>query len=213
MSQDNELFNMEQARLQGGRLEAVKRLLRYAMQFKRTLLVALLILAVAVAADLAGPFVAKRLIDEHISGIERVWYETQDTGKYAVSYDGKRYKREDHFGIDETKGEPARVLQVGRDYYLINGSTDIEGQRSMTDGGLIQIAQGSKTTLYEGKKLDTVQLFTFFQAGSRRYLAAVLNLFRTDSLVGSLYVLAALLPSVIGQPNYPPDADGCIWTA
>ncbi|WP_051237027.1 ABC transporter ATP-binding protein [Paenibacillus pinihumi] len=154
---------MEQARLQGGRLEAVKRLLRYAMQFKRTLLVALLILAVAVAADLAGPFVAKRLIDEHISGIERVWYETQDTGKYAVSYDGKRYKREDHFGIDETKGEPARVLQVGRDYYLINGSTDIEGQRSMTDGGLIQIAQGSKTTLYEGKKLDTVQLFTFFK--------------------------------------------------
>ncbi|MBJ6362741.1 ABC transporter ATP-binding protein [Paenibacillus sp. GCM10012307] len=144
-------------------MEAVKRLLRYAMRFKRILLLALVILAVAVAADLAGPFVAKRLIDEHISGIERVWYQTQDTGSFAVSYDGKRYKREDHFAADEQRGEPARVLQVERSYYLIDGPALIEGKRSLTAEEQIRIEQGEKSELYEGKKLSVGQLFAFFK--------------------------------------------------
>jgi ATP-binding cassette, subfamily B, multidrug efflux pump len=43
-----------------------KRLLGYAFLYKKIILMALAMLTVAVAADLAGPFVAKKIIDDHI---------------------------------------------------------------------------------------------------------------------------------------------------
>ncbi|CEG23507.1 putative multidrug resistance ABC transporter ATP-binding/permease protein YheH [Planococcus massiliensis] len=44
-----------------------KRLIKYAMQFKKILLGGLMLLAVAVAADLAAPLIAKEIIDNHIA--------------------------------------------------------------------------------------------------------------------------------------------------
>ncbi|GKW47757.1 ABC transporter ATP-binding protein [Planococcus sp. NCCP-2050] len=44
-----------------------KRLVKYAMQFKKILLAGLMLLAVAVAADLAAPLIAKEIIDNHIA--------------------------------------------------------------------------------------------------------------------------------------------------
>ncbi|UJF27857.1 ABC transporter ATP-binding protein [Planococcus sp. 107-1] len=44
-----------------------KRLVKYAMQFKKILLGGLMLLAVAVAADLAAPLIAKEIIDNHIA--------------------------------------------------------------------------------------------------------------------------------------------------
>lgn len=44
-----------------------KRLVKYAMQFKKVLLGGLMLLAVAVAADLAAPLIAKEIIDNHIA--------------------------------------------------------------------------------------------------------------------------------------------------
>ena len=44
-----------------------KRLVNYAMQFKRILIGGLVLLAVAVAADLAAPLIAKEIIDNHIA--------------------------------------------------------------------------------------------------------------------------------------------------
>jgi ATP-binding cassette subfamily B protein len=43
-----------------------KRLIGYAFLYKKIILMALAMLTVAVAADLAGPFVAKKIIDDHI---------------------------------------------------------------------------------------------------------------------------------------------------
>ncbi len=45
-----------------------KRLTNYALQFKGIIIWGLIFLAVAVAADLAAPLIAKEIIDEHISG-------------------------------------------------------------------------------------------------------------------------------------------------
>ncbi|MEH7342965.1 ABC transporter ATP-binding protein [Bacillus sp. JJ1532] len=44
-----------------------KRLTKYAMLFKRTIFIGLFFLSVAVFADLAGPFIAKKIIDEHMT--------------------------------------------------------------------------------------------------------------------------------------------------
>lgn len=47
-----------------------KRLFQYAMKVKGPIFAAMAMLFVFVIAELAGPFVAKTMIDEHIVGIE-----------------------------------------------------------------------------------------------------------------------------------------------
>ena len=47
-----------------------KRLFQYAMKVKGTIFAAMLMLFIFVIAELAGPFVAKTMIDDHIVGIE-----------------------------------------------------------------------------------------------------------------------------------------------
>lgn len=54
-----------------------KRLFQYALKFKGIIIAALIMLTIAVFADLAGPFVAKKVIDDHITGIESPWYQTE----------------------------------------------------------------------------------------------------------------------------------------
>ena len=89
-----------------------KRLYQYALNFKGIIIAALVMLTIGVAADLAGPFVAKRIIDSHIMGIESKWYETTK-GENAVPYDGNWYKREAYVSDVERKGEDAVLLQEG----------------------------------------------------------------------------------------------------
>ena len=64
-----------------------KRLFQYAMKVKGTIFAAMLMLFIFVIAELAGPFVAKTMIDDHIVGIEKPWYETEKSEE-AVSYNG-----------------------------------------------------------------------------------------------------------------------------
>ena len=45
-----------------------KRLVQYALDYKKLLISGLVLLAIAVAADLMGPMIAKKIIDEHIAG-------------------------------------------------------------------------------------------------------------------------------------------------
>ncbi|MBK3496953.1 ABC transporter ATP-binding protein [Viridibacillus sp. YIM B01967] len=54
-----------------------KRLFQYALMYKKLLISGLLLLAIAVAADLAGPLVAKKIIDEHIANAEIASIEFQ----------------------------------------------------------------------------------------------------------------------------------------
>ena len=67
--------------------KTIKRLYRYAVRFKGTIILALVMLSISVAADLVGPYIGKNIIDNHITGIEQPWVETKQT-EDAVSYEG-----------------------------------------------------------------------------------------------------------------------------
>lgn len=45
-----------------------KRLVKYALDYKKLIITGLILLGVAVAADLMGPMIAKKIIDDHIAG-------------------------------------------------------------------------------------------------------------------------------------------------
>ncbi|MYL62656.1 ATP-binding cassette domain-containing protein [Bacillus hwajinpoensis] len=138
-----------------------KRLVKYALRFKKNILIALLLLTVAVTAELSGPFIAKRMIDVHILGIEYPWYES-DQGEDAVQYDGGWYKRSDHFENNEAKGEEARILQIGRDYYFIDEPIAFDGERSINENTLT-IEKDGRQQSYGASEISNEELLAFYQ--------------------------------------------------
>ena len=80
--------------------------------YKRPILLALLLLALAVGAELVGPFLAKRMIDTNIMGIQKPWYEAKAGESYAVPYDGAGTSGRTIGRTARSRGREVRVLQV-----------------------------------------------------------------------------------------------------
>lgn len=137
-----------------------KRLVQYALNFKMMIIFALVMLSVSVAAELVGPFIAKKLIDDHIIGIESPWYEAAK-GKDAVKYDSTWYKRGDYFEDGEEKGSPARILQVNKDFVFVPSEIEFDGRRTFENGELT-ITNGERTREYTATKLSTSEVMAFY---------------------------------------------------
>lgn len=144
-----------------------KRLFQYAMLYKKPILLALLLLVLAVCAELAGPFIAKRMIDQNILGIEKKWHEVEAEQDFAVFYKDKWYKRGDHFAADasEQKGKEVRVLQVGRQFYWLEAALNLdEGKRVIRGNTLIVTNKGTgESVSYPVTKLTSQELYSFYE--------------------------------------------------
>ncbi|PFW57829.1 multidrug ABC transporter permease [Bacillus cereus] len=145
-----------------------KRLFQYAMKVKGTIFAAMLMLFIFVIAELAGPFVAKTMIDDHIVGIEKPWYETEKSEE-AVAYNGAFYKRSDRFEKGETKGKEVRVMQVGFQYYFVPNKVNIEGSRTVK-GDMITVKNGKAVQVYKAKALTKEEVFAFYKPEINRLL-------------------------------------------
>lgn len=140
-----------------------KRLFKYALHAKNTFILALVMLAIGVAAELAGPFLARAMIDDHMLAIEKPFYETAASSKETVAYDGRWFKRSDRFAPEEARGPEIRVLQVGRSFVLVEDAiADISGQRSFKDGVLTLTHQG-EVQEYPAIRLDSAGVFAFYK--------------------------------------------------
>ena len=146
-----------------GKRETVRRLFRYAMLHKWQLLLAIVMLAVSVGTNLAGPFVAKRLIDVHISGIEQPWYEASAKDAFTVEHGGRLYKRADHFAPGEERGGEVRILQIGRDYYFIPQPVAFDGSRAASGDGTVTIEQGGQTAVYPAERIGAKEIYRFYR--------------------------------------------------
>ncbi|EHL71672.1 MULTISPECIES: ABC transporter ATP-binding protein [Bacillus cereus group] len=145
-----------------------KRLFQYAMKVKGTIFAAMLMLFIFVIAELAGPFVAKTMIDDHIVGIEKPWYETEQS-EDAVSYNGAFYKRSDRFEQGEKKGKEVRVMQVGFQYYFVPNKVNVEGSRTVK-GDMITVQNGKAVQVYKAKALTKEEVFAFYKPEINRLL-------------------------------------------
>lgn len=145
-----------------------KRLFRYAMKVKGSIFAALAMLFIFVIAELAGPFVAKIMIDDHIVGIEKPWYEAKQ-GEDAVLYNGTWYKRSDRFEQGEQKGKEVRIIQVGFTYYFVPNKIAAEGTRSVK-GDIVTIQSGKATQVYKAKMLTNKEVYSFYEPEMKRLL-------------------------------------------
>ncbi|GIP40421.1 multidrug ABC transporter permease [Paenibacillus sp. J31TS4] len=163
-----------------------KRLLQYASLHKKPILFALLLLLAAVCAELAGPMIAQRMIDRNILGIEQSWYETQTEDRYAVPYNGARYKRADHLAAGEAQGGEVRVLQVGRSFYFVGQPLAFDGSRSVEGTTLAVKAEDGRAASYPAVKLTAAELYGFYKPEFRPLLLMA-------GLYFGLVVVSALL--------------------
>lgn len=138
-----------------------KRLFQYALKFKGIIIAALIMLTIAVFADLAGPFVAKKVIDDHITGIESPWYQTEPK-KDVVSYNGNFYKKAAYLEADDEKLAEARILQVGRQFLFVEGAISFDGSRKFNDGTLT-ISRGEEVETYPATALTSSEVFDFYK--------------------------------------------------
>jgi ATP-binding cassette, subfamily B, multidrug efflux pump len=139
-----------------------KRLLQYALMYKKIIITALIMLTISVAADLTGPFVAKKMIDDHILGIESEWYQTSTNDKMTVSYNGAFYKRAKYFTSEEPKGNQVQILQVDRKFVFLEEPVKFDGKRSLTDSTL-QITGKEGTVNYQVEILVGKNLLAFYK--------------------------------------------------
>lgn len=144
-----------------------KRLLQYAWQFKRGILIGIACLIVAVTLELAGPLIAKTVIDDHILGVEGNWLEVMENeDKQTVSYEDKYYKRADRVAGEEQQGERATILQVGNAYYFVHDDVPLQGKR-MVENQVITIEQADETFQFTGDKLSLSEIRPFFKLEQR----------------------------------------------
>ncbi|MGP4082357.1 ABC transporter ATP-binding protein [Pseudalkalibacillus sp. R45] len=139
-----------------------KRLFQYALRYKKMIIIALAMLTIAVSAELTGPFIAKKMIDNHILGIEKPWIHVENAGEDTVEYKGNHYIRTEYFDGDASQYEEVRILQVKRDYFFINEPIEFDGNRSV-DGSSITIEKGEEKAVYEAEELSTDQLLAFYR--------------------------------------------------
>lgn len=150
-----------------------KRLFQYAWKFKRGFILAILMLGITVAAELTGPFIAKTMIDTHILGIEKKWYQltSNDTANSkAVSFRDKMYVREDNLAPDEVRGSEAAVLQVGRQFVLVDSAVERSGVRKLAASdqegiGTLTVtnANGEDSVQYPAQIITSSELYEFYR--------------------------------------------------
>jgi ATP-binding cassette, subfamily B, multidrug efflux pump len=126
--------------------QVLQRLAKYAMLFKKRIIIAMLILVTAVSAQLAGPYIAKEIIDKHILAIQKPWFEAtapvaaiNGVPIRAVEWDGKAYIREDWLsGRSAPEAWKAtKVLQREDGFYV------------ESDAGAVKLASKDVITFYQ----------------------------------------------------------------
>ena len=162
MSYDHDQFELEIDRKSRRDIKAGRRLVRYALPFKKILIFALLMLLIAVGTDIAGPLVAKRIIDEHIAGIETPWHEATVDDSFAVSREGTLYKRADRFAEGEEQGAEVRILQIGNEFYWIPRAIAFDGSRSYADGIVRITAEDGTVAEYAAEPMSISEVLPFF---------------------------------------------------
>lgn len=140
-----------------------KKLFQYALTAKKTFILALIMLAIGVGAELAGPFLARSMIDNHMLAIEKPFYEVTQADDETVNFENRYFKRSDRVTADEAAGAEVHVLQVGKSFVYIEGfMQSTTGGRSFEGGTLTLNNQGEITT-YPAKQLSATELFAFYK--------------------------------------------------
>ncbi|SER91045.1 ATP-binding cassette, subfamily B [Gracilibacillus ureilyticus] len=160
-----------------------KRLFQYAMNYKKTIIIGLVCLMFAVALELSGPFIAKRLIDQHIVGVANHYLVTENEA--GISLNGQQYVRIDR--TDENSGQIATLFQDGLTFYLLEDEIPLQAELIEADNGMVRLEYEGNTYEVEGAALSANEVFAFFE-GELKPIMWLLILYISLILFASIFV-------------------------
>lgn len=137
-----------------------RRLLAYAYRFKKGIILGIICLMIATTLELAGPFIAKKIIDDHVLGIEGVW-ATVDDADQAVRFRSENYVRADRLPNPEQQTKVMTIIAIEKDYYFVNERVPLEGRREFSDG--IVTITAEETIQVSAEKISDAEMFAFFK--------------------------------------------------
>src|SRR5699024_2338361 len=153
--------------------------------FKKGIIIAIICLIIATALELAGPLIAKRVIDHHILGVEGVWQEVEEEEDLpAVTYDDKQFVRADKVDEEERNEEEMTVLAVGRTYYVTKETIPLTGKRKV-EGNELTITT-SETFTAEVTPLSINEISRFF-AVEKKPIFILLILYMVLLLIAGVF--------------------------
>jgi ATP-binding cassette, subfamily B, multidrug efflux pump len=136
-----------------------RRLIHYALGFKKTIIIGLVCLIIAVGLELNGPFIAKRLIDNHIVGVANHYVETDASD--GISFKGDRYQRIDR--TEDDSGSMHTLLQDGLNFYFIEEEVSLQSSIDQVNQNTLVLSDGEETLEVTGQKLSLDETLLFFE--------------------------------------------------
>ena len=140
-----------------------KRLLKYARTNGKLFVFALISLAIAIGLELAGPYIAKIVIDNHIVGVQAEWVQLASDQDGAVSFQDGYYKRADRVTADDSVVANHTLVQSNRDYYFVDGQIPVNSQIEVHEDGEWLASFDGEEQIVTGQELSAGDLYQFFR--------------------------------------------------
>ncbi len=178
------------------------RLTEYARPFQKQILGALFLLLLGTSAELAGPFLAKVIIDNHILAIQKPWYQLDEVPPQAsgqvASLNGTNYIREDvaaktGIALDSIRQKEGTVLTEGTTYYLVSGKVNPNTEKQFTpitpENGRERFEVTTKDQ--SGQKMTSTGIRLTVEEVKEMYQGDVLPIVWLSAGYGALILLSA----------------------
>lgn len=175
--------------------QLMKRLLHYVKPYRWMVISSILLLLVITATDLAGPYLIKVAIDDHINGLGKPMavFEKGEAPKEGIEFQGKVYIRQSELkDLSAIKSE-AQIIEIDKKHYLIQGNlspnvknpalTHVEGnQYLLTDQGIpAQLLSRDELKEFQRKDISAVKVIALLYLGIL-VLSFILNYSQTRIL-------------------------------
>ncbi len=105
-------------------MSTFKKVWKYIRRYKKLLTVTIVSMIICQVLLLLSPLIVMEILDNHLVGIERPWYETTDVDDKTVELNGVYYKQEKYFNDGEIIGKEITIFQYKGTYYFFNGAVE-----------------------------------------------------------------------------------------
>lgn len=144
-----------------------RRIWRYTNRYKKLLILSLAGLIIYISIELILPLLFKTIIDDYLVGIEKSWYQVDNSVEGCVEFKGEYYAQKRNIPINSQKeyisGEnEARIFLIKNKYYFINDNV-INGAKKIEDTHLVVTDEYKSTYTYDAILLNSKEVMNFYQ--------------------------------------------------
>lgn len=144
----------------------IKRVWQYTKKYKKLLTFSMFALIISIVLDLAIPYLASRIIDDYIVGIEKPWYRVEENVENSVLYDGNYYIQ-GRFAKDKSildDDERVSILLIKNKFYF-SDKFIVEGEKRFAkDNSKLRVTlKDGETIEYDLTLLTAGEVFKFYR--------------------------------------------------